>query len=78
MFEMDIMRTKGRLKELVGQKRTQSAEINPLPKCGCTPFQYSMEAPSFDLSHTELNKVIRKDIVRFDTQRTWSSPTYSL
>lgn len=38
------------------------------------PFAYSLDSPFLDLSRSELNRVIRMDIVRLDTERTWISP----
>lgn len=42
------------------------------------PFQYSLDCPFLDLSHSELNRVMRMDIIRLDTERTWITPTLPL
>lgn len=44
-------------------------QIDALP-----PFQYSLDCPLLDLTDTERNRVIRADITRLHTERTWINP----
>ena len=42
------------------------------------PFQYSLDAPSLELTKQEINKLIRQDLVQNDTRRTWIDPVQGL
>ena len=42
------------------------------------PFQYSLDAPSLDLTHPEKTRLIRQDLVQLDTRRTWIQPVQEL
>ena len=42
-------------------------DIDTLP-----PFNYSLDAPSLALTKTEINRLIKQDLIQLDTRRTWS------
>ena len=48
-------------------------DIDRLP-----PYNYSLDCPTLNFSRSELNQVIRADILRIDTERTWIRPSLPL
>lgn len=48
-------------------------DIDRLP-----PYNYSLDCPTLNFSRSELNRVIRADILRINTERTWIRPSLPL
>ena len=42
------------------------------------PFQYSLDAPSLELTRTEITKLIRQDLIQLYTRRVWMETTQEL
>lgn len=55
------------------QSRSRQVARSPL-----SPFQYSLDAPSMELTKQEINKLIRQDLTQNDTRRTWTEPVQCL
>lgn len=42
------------------------------------PFQYPLHAPALTVTQTEITRLVRHDLIKLDTERTWIEPIQEL